>query len=423
MSAFGETGSIEGKLTDLQKKYYQTDDGKYYGLPFYEAYIGMFYDMDLFEQRSLYFADDNTFTSGKTGDKAKSKGPNGIPGDYDDGLPVTYDDFFKLLDQMILRGVSVPISWPGIAPEYMNMTVAAMALDNEGYEQALANFTLSGNITVIDGDIKSTSGGYEFSTKTKNINMSTSAELAKQPGILYALDFMERLIDNSTYYENSSFSDTNFQIDTQNDFVSSKYENKKVGILLDGTYWENEATSIFESLKGKPGSSKSERNFAFMPYPRKTADYDKKQTYVAVFDSCCFVNGNLKPEKVEVAKLFYQFIHTDAMLNDFTKISSMPRGLQYELSNNTKQGMTNYAKTLWWARENGKILYPNMTHSAYKAYQRNFSTDETLTALVGNPLMETDPLTAFKFTNISVVDLFKGIHANRLDWQADYDQL
>ena len=50
-------GSIADKLNDQQKSYYSRD-GKYYALPHYQAYTGLMYDIDLFEENKLYFALD-----------------------------------------------------------------------------------------------------------------------------------------------------------------------------------------------------------------------------------------------------------------------------------------------------------------------------------------------------------------------------
>ena len=58
--------------------------GKYYTIPMYTSFYNIVYDVDLFEndRKPLYFAEDGTFTSGKTesGAKAKSAGQDGVAG-------------------------------------------------------------------------------------------------------------------------------------------------------------------------------------------------------------------------------------------------------------------------------------------------------------------------------------------------------
>ena len=101
-------------------------DGKYYALPHYETYMGVSYDVSLFESKLLYFSanpdnGNNGFITSKT--EKRSMGPDGKTGvqngiDYslDDGLPSTYEEFFKLCDYMVVRNVT-PFVWPGSAAE------------------------------------------------------------------------------------------------------------------------------------------------------------------------------------------------------------------------------------------------------------------------------------------------------------------
>ena len=47
-------------MTKVQKDFFKTKEGKYYGLPHYEGVYGLTYDADLFDEQSWYFdADGN----------------------------------------------------------------------------------------------------------------------------------------------------------------------------------------------------------------------------------------------------------------------------------------------------------------------------------------------------------------------------
>ena len=50
LTEYGESKSIEDKMYASDVSFFKTSDGKYYGLPFYEATYGIFYDVELFEQ-------------------------------------------------------------------------------------------------------------------------------------------------------------------------------------------------------------------------------------------------------------------------------------------------------------------------------------------------------------------------------------
>lgn len=77
--------------------------GKYYAIPHYEIYDGITYDVDLFEDELLYFADERD--NGNDGflitkNDVRSKGPDGDYDTWDDGLPASVDEFFKLCDHI-----------------------------------------------------------------------------------------------------------------------------------------------------------------------------------------------------------------------------------------------------------------------------------------------------------------------------------
>ena len=110
------SGTIESKLFDDQKEALTVDNGKYYALPVFTGISGLTYDADLLENNFLYFADKDglkpTATSsytGKaytgrgfdaTGAEKKSPGPDGKYDTYDDGLPITKEDWNRLLTQL-----------------------------------------------------------------------------------------------------------------------------------------------------------------------------------------------------------------------------------------------------------------------------------------------------------------------------------
>ena len=94
--------SPEEQQSFLQK------NGKYYALPHYSVYQGLMYNIDLFEKKGLYFAKetDNGNDGFVVKGEEKSCGPDGVYGTSDDGLPSSYEEFFKLCDYMVQRGVT-----------------------------------------------------------------------------------------------------------------------------------------------------------------------------------------------------------------------------------------------------------------------------------------------------------------------------
>lgn len=110
-------------LYQSQKDALTALDGAYYAIPHYEGYYGLVYDKDLFNNKSLYFSTEGTFTNASGN---RTVGPDGKTGvidgvDYtlDDGLPATWEEFFTLCQYMkIYRSVTPFILAGGCADSY-----------------------------------------------------------------------------------------------------------------------------------------------------------------------------------------------------------------------------------------------------------------------------------------------------------------
>ena len=105
LSEYGETESIADKIDPAYREFLNvgTDaEPKYYGIPFYDGFYGLTYDVDMFAEQNLYFkdgADELEFVTSAS--DVKSAGVDGKLGTYDDGLPATYAQLKALLEKMI----------------------------------------------------------------------------------------------------------------------------------------------------------------------------------------------------------------------------------------------------------------------------------------------------------------------------------
>ena len=107
-AATGED-TVENRMNENLREYYNVND-KYYAVPFYTNFSGAIYDVDLFEEKSLYLTADGDYTSGLAGQPAKSFGKDGVAGTYDDGLPATFAEYKEWLSNMKISGVT-PYIW------------------------------------------------------------------------------------------------------------------------------------------------------------------------------------------------------------------------------------------------------------------------------------------------------------------------
>ena len=349
--ASAEEGSIESKLQDSWKEYLTSKDGKYYALPFYDGLYGIFYDVDLFEENNWYFNRAGVFR----GMGEKSLGLDGIEGTDDDGLPTTYEQFAEMLYGIVSAGYT-PFSYAG-GVEYVQRMLANLWSNYEGLEQMQLNNTFDGMadhiVTSFDADGNPIIG-------TAEINAGNGYLLQKQAGKYYALDFLKNVVLGSTgNYSGPAVNGYGFR-QAQTNFVTGRYKNKaeKFAMLIDGAWWEHEATTDFDLVAQRnPGQTKATRKFGFMPVPKvNDSQTYEKQTLVSQNNSYCFVNAN--SANMEAAKLFLQFVHTDRQLAQFTVGTSVTRSLNYEMSDEQLAACSYYGRNIYRTKKSADIYYP-----------------------------------------------------------------
>lgn len=403
MAQFGETGTIEDKLDTTTKDYLTAGDDKYYMLPFYDGFYGFIYDVDLFEEAGFYFGDDGDTIarsegeSQETFDARKANGPDGIDGTYDDGLPATYEQFIELCD--IINVNYTPFCYSGNYNDYVDKAFRSFIADYEG-EAFKLNYTLNGkDVKLIDVD-----DAGNITEFTKDIDPSNAYYLKKQAGNYYALKMQETLF-GSTKYIGGSWNALDYTA-AQKEFIMSKYTENRYAMLLEGVWWENEATDIFEELEFR-GDTKESRRFGLLPIPKQSAERAGKQTMYAANSSFCFINKDCK--QMAAAKEFLRFVHTDAEMSKFSSKTSIPRSLQYTVTAEDRAKATHFGKTLIDMRASATVVYPYSAQSIVINNPASF-TDLVwyLTSKINNTNIN-NPFTAFKNGTATAETYFQGL--------------
>ena len=412
----GEGVSVESKMRDVHKEYFKANDGKYYAIPFYEANYGIIYDVDLFESEGLYFAaegEGNSLGFVKNATTPRSNGPDGKAGTADDGLPATYDDFFALCDYMVMQGIT-PMSWGGKTPHYVNVLVESLQADYEGEEQMRINYTADGVATNLVESINDDGTVTVYSEEITPENGYLT--WTKQAGKYYGLKFIERLISNTSYYvKDKVTSTTHDHLGAQNDFITGKFisGNPTFAMLIDGSWWCNEASDTFKAAANKFGenvASAKVRKYGFMPLPKATADkVGEDFTILETNSSICFVNGNLKQKKDKIAKEFVKFCHTNESLAEFTTITSTCKPYNYTMTNDELSAIPYWGQELYRLHNEAKFISSYSKSAIYRANAGNFtehfnakmyaSTVGKLTHKVVPTAMIEDNVTAEQYFN------------------------
>ena len=427
MSEFGESKSIESKMDGDQKSWFGYND-RYYGVPHYEAYWGITYNVDLFDEYGLYLAAEENNGNGGfiiNDDDQRTLGPDGKTGmidgvDYsaDDGLPATYEEFYKLCGYM--ESEITPFIWTGKNITYPDYSIlGSFTAEYEGYAKTKLNFTFDGEADIVS----SVTNGVPDIVQ-EDISVNNGYLLFRQPGRYYSLSFLDTIIDND-WYSGDSYKGTTEHLVAQSTYIKSGIVNgsEKIAFLLDGNWWMNEATSAFNALcETYPAASKENRRFAWMPLPKAT---DKKvgEQHILVDknNSAGFINANIAPSKTEAAKKFLQFCCTDESLKEFTLLTETPKGMKYTLTEDELSSLSYFGRSVWEYRSRSQVVRPFDDNEFFRSNVSNFIWGENFTATIDNQTYSY-AAKSLRDNNFTAEEYFNGISAyfTQEMWERNY---
>lgn len=377
-------------------------DGKYYGLPHYSYDVSISYNVDLFTAENLYIAapgEENVVNyksslmpNSSAGvnfvfneNTKKSCGPNGIPNDYDDGLPSSLEEFIVLCDYIKNKKQINPFSISDIngGANYAFMLIESLWAGMVGTDAMKAtncNFT-DAEVEVVkegalsyDGTLLNT-GIKMPQTETVVLSDDNGYRMYDMSARYYALSFLE-LAKNKGWFKNQQMTNTK----AQEFFVLGQYnanDNDRCAMLVDSTFWYGEAVSGGTLTKYKSLSGGKEANVSMMPMPvqltgQVTEGNGKKPT---VIDTSATVFVNKRVEKNEglfrAVKEFIEFLYSDAELKAFTETSKLTMNLKYDYD---KSSLGNfYAGVLEIEKAAGDKVYAASDNIKFSKNRSSFS--------------------------------------------------
>ncbi len=437
LSEFGSGNqSVYSRLTDSQRNYLEIEeDGEthYYGIPHYAAYYGIVYNVDLFDTKGYYIADDKTLyeEEGVLDDlfiskynTVKSAGPDGKKNTPDDGLPATYDEFFKLCD-FIAQDNNTPFTWMGKTYEdYLNSFMNALVTDYEGVDSMMLNYNLSGQAKTLGTVVN---GQFVLDSQPTPITGNNGYELARQQGKYEALKFLQKLVTTERYTSSLAFNDGYSHLDAQDDFLNAGNDGvtKPIAMLIDGVWWQQEATSTFNSMVDMKGEeySKENRNFAFMPLPKanenkvnESATADKPYTLYDAQYSMAFMKSNVAQWKLPLAYDFLKFVYTQESLVEFTQVTNTTKALKYTLTDAQKKELSPFGESIITLQEKSNIVYPYSKNAVFLNNESAFRAGTMYDISATSDL----PARAFKESGTSVSTWFESMADYRkVRWQTE----
>lgn len=377
-------------------------DGKYYGLPHYSYDVSISYNVDLFKSENLYIAAPGeesvvNYKSSLLPDSSsgvnfvfnentkKSCGPNGIPNDYDDGLPSSLEEFIVLCDYIKNKKQINPFAISDITggANYAFMLIESLwagMVGTDAMKATTCNFT-DAEVEVVkegalsyDGTLLNT-GIKMPQTETVVLSDDNGYRMYDMSARYYALSFLE-LAKSKGWFKNQQMTNTK----AQEFFVLGQYnanDNDRCAMLVDSTFWYGEAVSGGTLTKYKSLSGGKEANVSMMPMPvqltgQVTEGNGKKPT---VIDTSATVFVNKRVEKNEglfrAVKEFIEFLYSDAELKAFTETSKLTMNLKYDYD---KSSLGNfYAGVLEIEKAAGDKVYAASDNIKYSKNRSSFS--------------------------------------------------
>lgn len=365
LTEFGETRSIADKLTEGFGSHLKTSDNKYYALPNYECTYWINYNVQFFEDNLLYFAPDGTFI--KSLEDKKSAGPDRIEGNYDDGMPATFDQFFELCDEIDNCG-GIPVAWPGGIDSYRNVYLTQLHAAIEGKEQFDIGYSFDGEAKTLvkfDSQGKAVFNNGVPELETKTITPSNGYEIYRQEGRYWAINFFERILEGGYCSQGSTGSADH--LTTQADFIESRYSGQPIAMLLDGNYWTNEAKDAFAQSVVNHGESASKENarFGIMPWPRQNNGREGKNSILVAGNDLAFIYSGTPANRLPAVKKFFQFAYSDEQLRNYSRIVGTMRGCDVEFTDTDKENMSEFARRTLEYRQDSDVILPCSKNRIY----------------------------------------------------------
>lgn len=427
ISGGAETGSIEDKLAPEYKTSLTAVNGNYYCLPHYEVYTGLVYDVDLFDEYGYYFSANGGFTAVA---EEKSVGPDGVKGNKDDGLPSSYEELYTLMDQMVADGV-VPFTWVGSAENYVNDMFAGLQVAYTGKDEFMLNVTFDSSATNTQATIIESFEGDMPVEKKVTITNENGYLMTQQAGRYYAFELMETIMSNDSYH--TKLDKSTSHLDTQEKYILSnlKAGEKPIAMMIEGSYWYNEAT---EALKRSVNTYKDQaegRRFGWMPLPVQykgsvTEGNGRKTTVLETLGSVAFINAKYKDDAVilDLAKKFLQFCYTDESLVEFSVTTGLPKCVNYTIPEDKLALIDNYfQRDILDTKINADVVYPYSDNPIFVNDQNQFLFNQgsPIWAATYNGRTSTNYYTAYK-SGITAKEYFLASAMTQETWNSRYGE-
>ncbi|MBO5240499.1 MAG: hypothetical protein J6B56_03650 [Clostridia bacterium] len=358
-----------------------------------------------------------------------SAGPDGKYDTFDDGLPATYDEFYLLCNKMVSSSVT-PFIWSGASPNYAENLTRSLFQNDAGVDTLNTFYSLKGTmddlVKIENGSIVTDAQGKPvLESYTFNGGSDDGYNAFRMNSLYNALQFVGKVVDNPSWTDTACYNSTTM-VDVQSQYLTkgNTASGNRVAMLLDGTWWQQEATLVFSTMEQLDSKySKQNRNFGVLPLPDSTIERhierienDEKLTFVPENDSYVYLNTRFEKDGVEmtVTKTFLSYISNDDCILSFMENTNMLRPLMPDYSKvdqDRYDNLSSYSKLLIEFQQNSNVVYPYTKEEFAKNNQSIYNNFTTFpNAAIGQQTYPIRSLKAKKPDGLNSKLYFEGVY-------------
>lgn len=373
-------------------------DPKYYVLPFEDTVAGFIVDWDLIVEQGW--------------------------DDYDgiDGMPATMNQFYHLLGRIRDKG------WSGFVfttsfqyARTIQPAVIAQIDGSDTYYDLFSDYTGQYDFNG-DGEI-ATDGSEDVTPNTAYKLIDTKGY---EKSVEMAIKLFEKDPAGNTFYD-PVMRDGVAVAAAQKRFLMSKNGSRRIAMLLEGEWWENEARAFFNSMaKDNEEDGYGKREFRMMPIPTfdsKAAKPEDQKYTLGTWSGGCVTVVNEKtvgedPVKQKLAELWLQYQNSTEGLKCFTKHTGVTLPLNYTLEEDELKELTPFAQNLYKLKRDPRVefVYNGIAIQENNVYRAPVKLDFAArifgSGFTDSLLENVSAIMATRGKKITVADYIAAMHAN-----------
>ncbi len=324
-----------------------SSNGEMYAIPWQESLKGFVYDHDEFLKYGLLFNESGTLISSPT--ETLSKGKDGVAGTFDDGHPVTEEQW----ETMVIAADQIfgnAFTYTGKFAIYLNDLFYTVMAQYDGVDQYKIHYTFNGEYD-LDGD----------GVKETTITPQSFIGLADAPGKVKAVRFMDKYVackDASLgvaapYVNKKAGTNSYSHTDAQDDFILGIARNRseKNAMLYEGDWWENESQGTFEALVEEENNTAytfKTRNYKFMTLPTFAGQKEAQDTNVFPIGESYYVALKKQTDstKSQICKDFLTYMFAPSNIQNYAVTCGGIMPYDVELTAAQEAALSPFAKNL-----------------------------------------------------------------------------